>query len=61
VGLGQEVVDQRVDLGAVGGDRRSVTPRLDQIELQVGVDDVGGRLVELLGREVRVSSARLSS
>jgi hypothetical protein len=52
VRLGEQVVDQRVDLGPVGGDRRSVTPGLDEVELEVGVDDVGCRLVELLGREV---------
>ena len=53
VRLGQEVVDQRVDLGAVGGDRLPVSPGLDEVELEVGVDDVGCRVVELLGREVR--------
>ena len=53
VRLGQEVVDQRVDLRAVGGDRRPVTPGLDQIEVQVRVDDVGARLVELRVLAVR--------
>ena len=52
VRLGQEVVDQRVDLRAVGGDARPVSPGLDQIELQVGVDDIRSGQVELLGREV---------
>jgi len=47
VRLGQQVVDQRVDLRPVRRDGRAVTPGLDQIELQVGVDDVRGRPVEL--------------
>jgi hypothetical protein len=52
VRLGKEVVDQRVDLRAVGRDARPVTPGLDQIELQVRVHDIRAREVELLGREV---------
>ena len=52
VRLGEEVVDQRVDLGPVRGDARAVTPRLDQVEQQIGVDDVCACEVQLAGREV---------
>ncbi len=50
--LGQQVVDQRVDLRPVRRDRGPVTPRLHQIEQQIRGDDVGARQVQLLGREV---------
>ena len=40
VRLREQVVDQRVDLRPVRRDARAVTPRLDQIEQQVRVDDV---------------------
>jgi hypothetical protein len=47
VAFGEQVVDQRVDLRAVRRDARSVAPGLDEVEQQVGVDDVGARPVEL--------------
>jgi hypothetical protein len=47
-GLGQQVVNERVDLGAVGGHHRPVTPGFDQVELGEGVDDIGDGPVELL-------------
>jgi hypothetical protein len=43
VRLSQEVVDQGVDLRAVGGHGCPVPPGLDEIELQVGIDGVGAR------------------
>ncbi len=52
VRLREQVVDQRVDLRPVRSDRGSVTPRLDEVEQQVGVDDVRAGEVELPGREV---------
>jgi hypothetical protein len=52
VRLREEVVDQCVDLRPVRRDRGSVAPSLDEVEQQVGVDDVRARSVELLGREV---------
>jgi hypothetical protein len=52
VRFGQEVVDQRVDLRAVGRDGRPVPPGLDEIELQVRVHDIRPGLVELSDREV---------
>jgi hypothetical protein len=52
VRLREQVVDQRVDLRPVRRDARAVAPRLHQVELQIGVDDISARAVELLGREV---------
>ena len=52
VRLREEVVDQRVDLRPIRRDRGAVTPRLDQVEQQIGVDDVRAREVQLPGREV---------
>ena len=37
-GLGQEIVDVGLHLGAVGGHRGAVAPRLDHVELGEGVD-----------------------
>src|ERR1035441_772239 len=49
-----------VDLRPVRRDARAVTPRLDEVELEIRVDDVGARPVELLGREVpRLGGAEL--
>ena len=52
VPLGQQVVKQRVDLRPVRHDRPRVAPHLRQIQLQIGVDEVGDRAVEFLDREV---------
>lgn len=54
VGLGQEVVDQGVELGPVAGHGGPVAPDLDQVEAEVGVDHVDVGLVELVDAEVAV-------
>jgi hypothetical protein len=51
-GLGQEVVDERVDLGAVGGHAGPVTPGADQVQLAERVDDVGDGAVQLADGDV---------
>jgi hypothetical protein len=51
-GLGEEVIDERVDLRAVGGHAGPVTPGADQVQLAERVDDVGDGAVQLADGDV---------
>ena len=57
-GLGQQVIDVGFHLGAVGGYRGAVPPRLDHVQLGEGVDHGRDRGVELVQVDVPVAHHR---